>query len=252
MNLEVFFDCIRRDPFKRRLTQKQVNGINGILDAFVSHGDGRAKTLAYALATAYHEVGGRMVPVREGFSRSDAAARRAVARRRYGVPAGPHGHVYYGRGLVQLTWLENYRRSSADAGTDIVKNPDAMLDPVIGARILIKGLIDGRWNGSGKGISVYLTDARDDLKNARRTVNITDKWELIGGYYKAFLEAIESAGGIPTETILEPDIEPTEEDGETQAPIEARVSIDALLADASDELHEAIADLARKLAEIAQ
>lgn len=201
----------RRDSgvFGTSLSQQQVDGMEGILTAFASHGDGRAKTLAYALATAYHEVGGRMVPVREGFASSDASARRIVAKRAYGKPAGPYGHVYYGRGLVQLTWLANYERSSADAGTDLVRFPDDALDPIIGARLLIKGLIDGRWNGRGKGIAFYLpTSGPDDIQNARRTVNITDKWSTIGGYYKAFLKAIEAGGGVPVTNDTPKPVEP--------------------------------------------
>lgn len=195
-----FYASLRRRSsgvFGTSLSQKQVNGIEGILSAFHTHGDGNPKTLAYALATAYHEVGGRMVPVREGFAKTDAGARRIVKSRKYGKPTGPYGHVYYGRGLVQLTWEDNYRRSSADAGVDLVKNPDAMLDPVPSARVLIKGLIDGRWNGQGKGVAAYLPkNGPDDLKNARRTVNITDKWQTIAGYYQAFMTAIEAAGGL--------------------------------------------------------
>jgi hypothetical protein len=184
--------------FGTSLSQSQVDGINGILDAFVTHGDGFDKTLAYALATAYHETGAKMVPVREGFAKNDATARRIVSKRKYGQPAGPYGHVYYGRGHVQLTWLDNYRRSSNDAKYDLVAHPDMMLDPVISARVLIKGLLDGRWNGSGRGIHHYLPlEGSDDLKGARRTVNVTDKWEMIGRYYKAFLAAIRAAGGVP-------------------------------------------------------
>ena len=198
MNEKAFFDAIRRRLFKRGLRQEQVDGINGILRAFVTHGDGRDKTLAYALATAYHETGRKMAPVREGFAKTDAGARRIVRHRKYGKAEPPYGHVYYGRGQVQLTWKENYRRSSADAGVDLVRYPDKALDPVIGARILIKGLLGGRWNGRGKGIAHYLPDrGRDDLKNARRTVNITDKWQPIGGYYSHFLAAIREAGGVP-------------------------------------------------------
>ena len=193
--------------FGTSLSQSQVDGINGILTAFAQVGDGNADTLAYALATAYHEVGGRMTPVREGFASTDAGARRAVSRlakkrgpksavARYVQPQPPHGHVYYGRGHVQLTWLKNYRQSSADAGVDLVKYPDKMLDPEISARVMIKGLMDGRWNGQGKGLRYYLD--KGDMRNARRTVNITDKWELIAGYHKAFLAAIETGGGIAT------------------------------------------------------
>lgn len=201
MDRTVFFAAMRRRAsgvFGTSLSQQQVDGITGILDAFATHGDGRDKTLAYALATAYHETGKRMVPVREGFAKDDTTARRIVAKRGYGKPAGKYGHVYYGRGQVQLTWLDNYTNSSADAGYDLVAYPDKMLDPVISARVLIRGLLDGRWNGQRKGIAFYLpTNGPDDLKNARRTVNITDKWELIGGYYAAFLAAIKEAGGVP-------------------------------------------------------
>jgi len=179
MNREVFFAALRRrgsGVFGNSLSQRQVDGINGILAAFASHGDGRDRTLANALATAYHETGGRMVPVRERFARDDASAHRIVAKRKYGRPEGKYGHVHCGRGEVQITWLENYCRSPADAGYGLVAYPDKMLDPVISARILIKGLLDGRWNGHGKGIAFYLpTDGPDDIRNARRTVNITDK-----------------------------------------------------------------------------
>lgn len=202
INRKTFFDNIR--PFFRGLNQSQVEGIDGIITAFEKVGDGKADTLAYALATAYHETGSRMVPVREGFASTDAGARRAVnnlARRRgpnsavakYAQPTGPHGHVYYGRGHVQLTWLDNYRNSSADAGVDLVENPGAMLDPEISARVLIKGLLDGRWNGRGKGLRHYL-DA-GDVRGARRTVNVLDKASTIAGYHNQFLKAVEAATG---------------------------------------------------------
>lgn len=92
---------------------------------------------------------------------------------------------------MQLTWLDNYRRSSADAVVDLVANPDAMLNPVISARVLVKGLIDGRWNGQGKGVSHYLPG---DPVQARRTVNVLDKAQEIAGYYRQFLAALDKAG----------------------------------------------------------
>ncbi|MCY6380960.1 glycoside hydrolase family 19 protein [Hoeflea prorocentri] len=205
MNRTAFFTALRRrgsGVFGTSLSQQQVRGIEGILDAFVSHGDGRAKTLAYALATAYHETARRMVPVRETLAKDDATARHRLRQARYAQPEPPYGHAYYGRGQVQLTWKRNYERSSEDAGVDLVRYPDKALDPVIGARILIRGLLDGRWNGRGFGIAHYLPDARkDDLKGARRTVNITDKWEVIAGYYRSFLMAIRNAGGVPRDTV---------------------------------------------------
>ena len=116
----------------------------------------------------------------------------------YSKPAGPYGHVYYARGHVGLTWLDNYAASSADAGVDLVKNPDAMLDPVISARILIKGIIDGRWNGRGKGFAFYegadgfLSDA--EAAEARRLVNVQDKAVQIAGYHRVFYQALIAGG----------------------------------------------------------
>lgn len=199
----IFFDEIRGTwIFPNGLSQETVDGINGLMKAFREYGDGKIDTLAYGLATVRAEVGADMQPVREGFAKTDAGARRAVrrlARRRgprsavakYARPAGPYGHIYYGRGYVQLTWLDGYRRSSADAGVDLVANPDAALDPEIGARILWRGLLDGRWNRRGKGLRFYLD--KGDIKGARRTVNVQDRAAEIARMHETFLSALEKA-----------------------------------------------------------
>lgn len=177
--------------FGKSLSTGQVAGMEGILDGFAITGDGRDKTLAYGLATARREVGSGMVPVREGFKATDAAARAYVLRHyptKYGKPAGPWGHVYYGRGYVQLTWLVNYEREG------IAADPDKALEPKFAAELMFKGLLDGRWNGDAKGLAFYLpTGGPDDLKNARRTVNITDHWDEIAGFYRQFMAAISAA-----------------------------------------------------------
>ncbi|WP_298618688.1 glycoside hydrolase family 19 protein [uncultured Zoogloea sp.] len=200
MNDAAFFEALRQSAlFGGRLSSVQVRGITGLLDGFRTAGDGRAKTLAYGLATARREVGAAMVPVREGFKATDAEARAYVRRKgyRYAEPVG--GQVYYGRGYPQLTWHANYRASSADVGVDLVANPDALLEPEIGARLLFRGLLDGRWNAAGKGLGAYLPDAGpDDLMNARRTVNVLDHWQDVAGYYRVFLDAIAAAGGTET------------------------------------------------------
>jgi len=208
MNRDIFFKEIKKSLFFGRLSQTQVDGMSGLIDAFLAVGDGSRKTLAYGLATARREVGSPMVPVREGFAKSDTGARRAVAAlakkrgprsnvAKYAKPAGPYGHVYYGRGYVQLTWLDNYEASSKDAGGDLVRDPDKALDPEFAARLLFLGIQDGRWNREGKGIAFYLNITKTDLMNARRTVNVTDHWQEISEHYEKFLAAIDAAGGVP-------------------------------------------------------
>lgn len=219
MNDAVFFAAIRKTLFGGRMTQSQVDGIKGLLTAFDEVGDRDIDTLAYGLATTHHETGRRMMPVREGFAETDAGARRAVAKlaakrgpksavARYAKPAGPYGHVYYGRGDPQLTFIENYAACSKDAGVDLVENPDAMLDPVISRRVLFRGLIDGRWNGRGKGIAHYEgeDDFLDDAEaaQARRTVNVQDKAALIAGYHRAYYDALKAAGWKPKSSMKVP------------------------------------------------
>lgn len=59
---------------------------------------------------------------------------------------------------------------------------------------VFRGLLDGRWNGDAKCLAFYLpTGGPDDLKNARRTVNVTDHWEEIAGFYRQFMAALDAA-----------------------------------------------------------
>lgn len=193
MNRSTFYTALRRSgiPGFAKLSQSQVTGIEGILNAFPIVGDRRIKTLAYVLANARREVGSGMVPVREGFKKTDLEARAYVKRQGYKYAKEINGHVYYGRGYVQLTWHENYVKEG------IADNPDFALDPKWAAELMIQGIMDGRWNGQRKGLSYYLPNGGpDDLKNARRTVNITDHWDEIADYYRRFVLVIVEAGGV--------------------------------------------------------
>jgi hypothetical protein len=99
--------------------------VNGILDAFATHGDKRDKALAYALAMA------RSAPA---WSLSEKALPRMPPRHgdrcTYDQSAGKYDHVYYGRGQVQPTWLKNYDATSTDVGYDLVAYPDKIRDSV--------------------------------------------------------------------------------------------------------------------------
>ena len=200
------FDTLRPTRlFGGRFLGPQVLGIMGIVEAYEEAGVNDQRVLAYALATAYHETGKHMSPIKETVMPShrdkNPSDEVVIARlnnwaRKIGRMSNIYwkkdpltGKSYFGRGQVQLTWKDNYQRSSADAGVDLVLRPEMMMDPKISAKVLIKGLLDGRWNGRGIGIQKYLND--NDLKNARRTVNITDSWETIAGYYATFLSALK-------------------------------------------------------------
>jgi len=101
-NRTVFFDVIRGTLFHGAMTQSQVDGMNAILDAW----EGAVwslnlRHLSYPLATTAHETGFTMQPIEEYGKGSGAE---------YGKSDPETGHAYYGRGFVQLTWADNYKR----------------------------------------------------------------------------------------------------------------------------------------------
>lgn len=185
INIQVLFDQLRNSLFGGRISQVQVRSLEAILNVAAQRGVENIDMISYMIATAWHES--RLAPVREGFAKSDEAARRIVKQRRYGKPV--NGHVYYGRGFVQLTWYENYLKWG------IADNPDKALEPAFAAKVLVDGMLDGTFNkgGTGPGLAHYLDRPNPDWKNARRTVNITDRWELIKGYALVVKRALEVA-----------------------------------------------------------
>ena len=190
IHLPTFYDYVRRAPFGGRLSQTQVDGLSAILTASETQGVIDDRHVAYMLATAFHETGARMQPVREGFAATDAGARRAVAGRRYAREV--NGRVYYGRGLVQLTWRTNYAKMGEALGLALETQPDLLLDMAISAKVLVKGMADGMF-AAGHTLSRYFNATVDDPEGARRIVNGTDKASLIAGYHRAFLDSLAAA-----------------------------------------------------------
>lgn len=175
-------------------TDSQREGVGRIIDTCLMNGIGSKYHASYILATAYHETGGRMQPVREGFATTNEGAIRAVTRlheqgrirTNYALPI--NGHSYYGRGLVQITWLENYKRVGKLLGVDLVNNPDLALDPQVSADILVKGMLGGWF--TGRKLSDYDRADGYDYYNARRIVNGVDKAAHIAGLAIKFEKAI--------------------------------------------------------------
>lgn len=210
MNRAAFYAALRArnsGVFGTSLSQTQVNGVEAILDA----GEGLPLShLAYALATAYGETGGRMAPIHENMSYSSAARLMQVwpSRFRSEADAAPYvrqpeklanlvyggrlgnnldgdGWRYRGRGLVQITGKDNYAKVGRLVGVDLVANPDASLDLHIAAKALIYGIRDGIY--TGKKASDYLPG---DYAHARRIINGTFEAQKYAGYARAFDAAL--------------------------------------------------------------
>lgn len=214
---KTLFNYLRRAPFGR-LTQQQVDGVKEIIAAWDRH---FLKTdipkLAYILATAYHETARTMAPVREGLAKTDKGARRVVKNYRYGHEV--NGHVYYGRGYVQLTWCDNYRKMGGLLGYPLEAEPDMALVPDIAADVLILGMKDGCFTGNK--LEDFFNDNSCDPVGARKIVNGHDKQHLIAGYFEQFkgaLNAAYMATPLPkdaTEAGAKPDGKPLAKDGLT-------------------------------------
>jgi hypothetical protein len=195
MNRSIFFDSIRKSLFGGSLGQPTVDGITAILDAWDRSGFTDLRYLAYMLATVQGEVGVNMQPVREGFKATDADARAYVKRQGYRYAVVINGRVYYGRGLVQLTWDYNYRKAGQKLGIDLLGSPDLALRPDIAAKIMILGMTEGWF--TGKKLSDYFTATKTDWINARRIINGTDRAAEFAGFARDFYGALVAANGEP-------------------------------------------------------
>lgn len=183
-----------------RLSQPQVDTINAVLQA-AKHWP--LPWVAYALATAWHEA--RLIPQRE-WGRGKGRRYGRPGARMTPNPALPTyaPNVPYGRGLVQITWVENYEwldKATSDAGLippgALLQDFDLALRPDIAVLALLTGMEEGRYNPKGKGIRAYIPNrlaTRADYVAARWLVNLQDKADLIAGHALKFGAALHRGG----------------------------------------------------------
>lgn len=149
--------------------------------------------LAYMLATAYHETGRKMQPVIEKGSGKDHDKdgmddylERYDTRTDLGNSAAEDGDgiLYIGRGLVQITGEENYRRFGILLNKPLLNDPDLALEPEIAIQIMFIGMTKGKF--TGKKLSQYFSPNIEDWFGARRIINGHDCAEKIAVYAKKF------------------------------------------------------------------
>lgn len=186
-----------------RLNQSQVEGFEILLNKMAelprSH-------MAYLLATAWHETGKLMQPIKETVSAhhknknpSDATV---VSRLDTAWRAGKlkwvktpywrfdmQGKAWFGRGYVQLTHRSNYEKAAAMVGVDLLGSPDLAMRPDVAAQILVDGSTVGLFTGHK--LSDFLPG---DYRRARQIINGMDAADLIVGYAEAFERALQKAG----------------------------------------------------------
>jgi predicted chitinase len=205
INRNKFFDNFPKKSLDNKaLNDSRKEGFNAIFDAWDKRGAGLdVGGLAYAFATAWHETGAMMQPVREGFAKTDAGAVAAVTAfcKRQGIKnyaeRQPNGKSYYGRGYVQLTFADNYKKmgKTLGFGDDLFNDPDKVLDPEIGADILVAGMIGGLFRPAKGKLSKYFSPATHDWVEARELINGDKKknGQMIANYAKGFFAALTLA-----------------------------------------------------------
>lgn len=166
------------------LSQAQVDGYNRLINAMANW---PIAYVAYGLATARHETADNISPVVEAYWKSEAWRKANLSY-----------YPWHGRGDVQLTHKFNYERADEELGLGgrLIANPELALDPVISAKIIVRGMEQGWF--TGKKLADYLPSTGQanaaDFAQARRIVNGTDKAQQIAAVAMKFQAALAAGG----------------------------------------------------------
>lgn len=183
MQYEFDFNKAKEIKLFDKYVQLQVDSINAII-CNCNRSSLTKEQICYVFATAYHEAYNPSIPNSRITPIKEFGGESYLKSKRY--------YPYFGRGFVQLTWLENYRKQGLRIGADLVNNPDKVLDVEISADILAWGMKHGDF--TGKKLSDYINAEKKDYINARRIINGTDKKELIASYAVKFEQVIYNKG----------------------------------------------------------
>ena len=183
-----FYDVIRARLFDGKLTKDQVDGFEKILnfwDEWKPTGD--VRHLCYMLATVYWETARTMQPIHERDNKSGSYLK------------GKKYYPYYGRGLVQLTWEQNYRLMQRillevyGISADLVANPHLAEGWNVALPVMFEGMFmgeTGKGDFTGKSLEDYFGTKEFDPVNARRIINGTDRAKEIANIYNEFSNAM--------------------------------------------------------------
>lgn len=243
MNRSYFIARIKRAVFGGKIGQSQIDGVNFLLDVRDLRFPQVSKyELAYILATAFHETGAKMRPVKEAGGNAyytrlyDIKGSRPNLARKRGNTQPGDGARYCGRGYPQTTWKCNYANVGPIVAAiygehiDFTKYPDKLLDPKYSSVTMYYSMIHGSY--TGRKLSDYISDTRQDYVGARAIINGDDRAKLIAGYATAFLDALTQAEAQPNDVapvtfVAAPadgkDIEPLTDDAPESAPADAPV-----------------------------
>jgi hypothetical protein len=105
-----------------------------------------------------------------------------------GKPLDKRGLPYFGRGLIQLTWKENYKKYGDKIGVYLAENPEKVFIPENSYKVTVAYLTEKR--GSSQKSTFDWVD-ENNLRQARISVNggtrDLDKVNTVYGFWKNIL-----------------------------------------------------------------
>jgi hypothetical protein len=200
---KIYFDNVRINPFGGAMTQQQVDGQNVILDRWEADpATVDLRWLSYCLATVKHESASTMWAIEE-YGKGYGMI--------YGIEDPETKQTYYGRGLIQITWRDNYAKATKQLGLsgtdDLEWHADRALDMQIASDIMYAGMIEGWFRSDSHGphnLPRYFSNVASDPYHAREIINgdkhVVPSWSggmsignLIADYHYDFFDALEDA-----------------------------------------------------------
>ncbi|MGI8542387.1 MAG: hypothetical protein ACR2MD_02785 [Aridibacter sp.] len=184
-----FFDGVRAKLINH-FTQKQVDGLNVLLDQFEEDPIwSDIRHIAYALSTICIETAWTFQPITEYGEKS--YFNKYDGRKTLGNTAKGDGYKYRGRGFVQLTGKANYKKFAEILKLDLIKKPDLVLEPQNAFLIMTIGMFRGSFTGVA--FRHYINGKETNYKEARRIINGTDKQNTIAGYAVKFENVLRNS-----------------------------------------------------------
>ena len=187
INRTFFFFQVKKSLFAGTLTTGQLNGLTTILDEWeANYAQEDDRWLAYMFATAHLETGRKMQGIEE--IGKGKGRRYGSKKKQSGEPYTTPDKIYYGRGLVQLTWYENYERAGDQIVKDLLNQPELALDIDNAVQIMFLGMMNGWFTGAK--LSRFFNATTEDWRNARKIINGLDKADLIADFGRSYYAAI--------------------------------------------------------------
>lgn len=230
MDRAKFFTKLRGSLYIGGVSQSAV----ATLDAILDETDGKgipAPHAAYMMATAYHEVGRPLKPIRESLNYSVSSLLTNFSRRRisendahrlgrktgerivplprqkeianiiYGGAWGrdnlgniePNdGWTYRGGGLPQTTGRANFAKVSKLVGVNLVAAPERIVEIRIAVIALVRCMIEGTY--TGKKLSDYNLPAQFAAARAIINADVKKNGGKIAVHAQHFLAALDAGG----------------------------------------------------------